>query len=59
MHTHSGLLLTLKNETFPSETKQMEMKCILFNEITQRKTNTVCFYFYAEYKQINKKEVNE
>ena len=33
----------------------MDLAGIVLSEISQRKTNTVCFYFYVESKKIKKK----
>ena len=41
-----------KNETLPFATTWMDWEGIMLSEISQRKTNTVCYHFlYVEYKK--------
>ena len=43
-----------KNEIMSFATIQMGLRGIMLNEISQRKTNNVCFHFYKEPKKYNK-----
>ena len=43
-----------KNEILPFAMTWMELKSILLSEISQRKTNTIGFHSYVEFKKQNK-----
>ena len=46
-----------KNEILPSATLWMDLENIMQSEVSQRKTNIVSFYLYAESKkQVSKLE---
>ena len=40
-----------KNEILPFMTAWIELEDIMLSEISQRKTNTVCFHLYVESKE--------
>jgi len=40
-----------KNEILPFVTAWIELEDIMLSEISQRKTNTVCFHLYVEAKE--------
>ena len=40
-----------KNEILSFATKGMDLKGIMLSEISQRKTNTVCYHLYVESKK--------
>ena len=44
-----------KNDILPFATTWMELECIMLSKISQRKTNTILFHSYVEYK---KKQMN-
>ena len=43
-----------KNEILSFVTTWIDLKSIILSEITQRKTNTVCFHLYMESKKQDK-----
>ena len=43
-----------KNEILPFAMTWIEPECIMLSEITQRKTNTIGFHSYVEFKKQNK-----
>ena len=43
-----------KNEILPFATTWMEVECIMLSKISQRKTNTIRFHSYVEFKKQNK-----
>ena len=43
-----------KNEILPFATRWMDLKGILFNEISQRKTNATCYHLQVESEKQNK-----
>jgi len=50
---HNGILLSYKkkNEILPSETKQINSDGIMLSEVSQTKTNTVCYHLHVESKK--------
>ena len=40
-----------KNEILPFATTWMDLESIMFSEISQRKTNTLCYHLYVESKK--------
>ena len=40
-----------KNEMLPFVTTWMDLENIMLSEVSQRKTNTVCYYLYVESKK--------
>ena len=44
----------IKNENLPFATTWMELERIMLSEISQRKTNIVCYHLYVESKKENK-----
>ena len=40
-----------KNEILPFATTWMDLEDIMLSEISQRKTNTVCYQLYVEFKK--------
>ena len=58
IYTHNGILVIKKNEILPFVTTWMDLmqreisvKGIIQSEISQRKTNTIQFHLYVEYKK--------
>ena len=50
-HTHTGILLSRKkNEILPFPTTWADLVGITLSEVSQRKTNTVCYHLYMESK---------
>ena len=48
LYTHSGILLShKKNEMLPFATTWMDLECIMFTEISQTKTSTLCYPLYV------------
>ena len=43
-----------KKEILPFATTGMDLEPIMLSEISQRKTNTVCFHLHVESKILNK-----
>ena len=43
-----------KNEILPFATTWMDLEGIMLSEISQMKTNTVCYHLYVENKKWNK-----
>ena len=55
VHIYNGLLLNhKKNEILTFVTTQINLEGIILSEISQTKTNTICFYLYVESKKQNK-----
>ena len=55
VYIHNGILLNPeKNEILPFATVWMDLKSITLSEISQRKTNTVCYHLHVESKKYNK-----
>ena len=48
------LISNFKNEILPFKTIEMDLESVMLCEKRQRKTNTVCFPLYAEFKKSNK-----
>ena len=46
--------LAVKNENVPFAATWMDLEGIMLSEITQRKTNTVCYHLYVKSKKYNK-----
>ena len=42
------------NEVLPFAATWMDLEGIMLSEITQRKTNTVCYHLYVKSKKYNK-----
>ena len=42
-----------KNDILPFATTWMDLESIMLSEISQRKTNTLCYHLYMESKKIN------
>ena len=63
-HTHNGILVIKKNEILPFAAMWMDLENIMLREISQGKTNIVCYHLYVESKIIQtniygKTEVNK
>ena len=41
---------TENNEIMPFAATWMDLKIITLSEVSQRKTNTMCYHLYVEYK---------
>ena len=51
-HTHNGILVIKKNEILPFAAMWMDLENIMLREISQGKTNIVCYHLYVESKII-------
>ena len=52
MHMYNGTLLShKKNDILPFAATRMDLEGIRLSEINQRKTNTVRYNFYVEFKE--------
>ena len=50
-HIHSGILLSIKSEILTFVAPWMDLACIILSEISQTKTNIVCYHLYVESKK--------
>ena len=52
IYIYTEILLSYKKECIlPFATTWMELEGIMFSEISQRKTNSVCYHLYVESKK--------
>ena len=52
LYIHSGILLShKKNEIMPFVGKQMDLEIIIESEVTQRKTNIICYHLHMQSKK--------
>ena len=47
-YTHNGILAIKKNEILPFATMSMVLEGTMLSGISQRKTNTVCYYLLVD-----------
>lgn len=52
-HTRWNITQPLKVKFLSLEATSMDLEAIMLCEISQRKTNTECYYLYMESKKIN------
>ena len=48
-------LATRKNEIWPFAATWMELDGIMLSEISQRKTDTICFHSYVDLEKLNRR----
>ena len=55
MYTMEYYLGMRKNEILPFTSMWMELEGIMLSEISQRKTDIICFHSYVEFKKLNRR----
>ena len=50
VYIHNGILLSQKKDILPFATTWMNLEGVMLSEISQRKTNPVCYHLYMESK---------
>ena len=51
----NGILLGNENEILPFTSMWMELEGIMLSEISQRKTDIICFHSYVELEKLNRR----
>ena len=55
IYTLEYYLAMRKNEILPFTTTWMELEAIMLSEISQRKTDIICFHSYVELEKLNRR----
>ena len=55
IYTMEYYLAIKKNEIMPFAATWMDLKIIIFSEVSQRKTNIICYHLHVESKKKKKK----
>ena len=50
LQIYNGILAIKKNKIMPSAATWVDLKIITLSEVSQRKTNTMCYHLYVESK---------
>ena len=50
VHIYNGLSATKKNKIMPFAMAWMDLEITMLSEISQRKTNIICYHLYVESK---------
>ena len=54
VHTHNGILLSPKKDrTMPFAATQMQLEMIILSEMSQKKTNTICYHLDGDSEKMN------
>ena len=55
IYTMEYYLAMRKNEIWPFAAMQMELEGIILSEISQRKTDTICYHSYVDLEKLNRR----